>query len=85
MTLLRKEGIAAASKKTSRTASDGLLGIGVADSGRKVVVVEVNSETDFVARNDLFRSLVFAHHCLLHSPACSTNRRKRSACSFHTS
>ncbi|MBC2885072.1 elongation factor Ts [Ochrobactrum sp. CM-21-5] len=53
---LRAKGIAKADKKAGRTAAEGL--IGVAASGNKAVVVEVNSETDFVARNDAFQDLV---------------------------
>jgi elongation factor Ts len=53
---LRKKGIAKAAKKADRVAADGL--IGVARQDGKGVVVEVNSETDFVARNDLFQGLV---------------------------
>ncbi|MGZ3410923.1 MAG: translation elongation factor Ts [Xanthobacteraceae bacterium] len=53
---LRKKGIAKAAKKADRVAADGLIGAVV--SGTKGVVVEVNSETDFVARNDLFQGLV---------------------------
>jgi elongation factor Ts len=54
--LLRKKGLAKAAKKAGRIAADGLIGLAV--EGRKGVVVEVNSETDFVARNDLFQGLV---------------------------
>jgi elongation factor Ts len=53
---LRKKGLAKAAKKAGRVAAEGL--IGVARKGTKGVVVEVNSETDFVARNDLFQGLV---------------------------
>ncbi len=53
---LRKKGLAKAAKKAGRVAAEGL--IGVALKGTKGVVVEVNSETDFVARNDLFQGLV---------------------------
>jgi elongation factor Ts len=53
---LRKKGLSKAAKKAGRIAADGL--IGVALSGTKGVLVEVNSETDFVARNDLFHGLV---------------------------
>jgi elongation factor Ts len=53
---LRKKGIAKADKKASRTAAEGLIAV---DAGlREAVVVEVNSETDFVARNDAFQDLV---------------------------
>ena len=54
--LLRKKGLAKAAKKAGRIAADGLIGLAV--EGHKGVVVEVNSETDFVARNDLFQGLV---------------------------
>ncbi|MBO0905105.1 translation elongation factor Ts [Jiella sonneratiae] len=53
---LRTKGIAKADKKSGRTAAEGL--IGVASEGAKAVVVEVNSETDFVARNEAFQTLV---------------------------
>jgi elongation factor Ts len=53
---LRKKGLAKAAKKAGRVAAEGLTGAAV--KGNKGVVVEVNSETDFVARNDLFQGLV---------------------------
>ncbi|KQZ00988.1 elongation factor Ts [Pseudolabrys sp. Root1462] len=53
---LRKKGLSKAAKKAGRVAAEGLIGITV--RGAKGVVVEVNSETDFVARNDLFQGLV---------------------------
>ncbi len=53
---LRAKGISKAEKKSGRTAAEGL--IGIATAGKKAVVVEVNSETDFVARNDAFQDLV---------------------------
>ncbi|MEA3534755.1 translation elongation factor Ts [Rhizobium sp. CC-YZS058] len=53
---LRAKGIAKADKKSGRTAAEGLIGINAA--GTKAVVIEVNSETDFVARNDAFQDLV---------------------------
>ena len=54
--LLRKKGLAKAAKKAGRIAAEGLIGLAV--EGTKGVLVEVNSETDFVARNDLFQGLV---------------------------
>ena len=54
--LLRKKGLAKAAKKAGRVAAEGLIGLAV--EGQKGVVVEVNSETDFVARNDRFQGLV---------------------------
>ncbi|MFZ3352070.1 MAG: translation elongation factor Ts [Xanthobacteraceae bacterium] len=53
---LRKKGLSKAAKKADRVAAEGL--IGTALSANKGVLVEVNSETDFVARNDLFQGLV---------------------------
>ncbi|MGO9418089.1 translation elongation factor Ts [Roseiarcus sp.] len=53
---LRKKGLAKAAKKSGRVAADGLVGAAVEDLVG--VVVEVNSETDFVARNDDFQALV---------------------------
>src|SRR6195952_4577731 len=53
---LRARGLAAAAKKSSRTAAEGLVGVAVA--GTKGVAVEVNSETDFVAKNDQFQDFV---------------------------
>jgi len=53
---LRKKGLSKAAKKAGRVAAEGLIGVLV--QGGNGVVVEVNSETDFVARNDLFQGLV---------------------------
>jgi elongation factor Ts len=53
---LRKKGLSKAAKKAGRVAAEGLVGVAIA--GNKGIVVEVNSETDFVARNDLFQGLV---------------------------
>ncbi len=53
---LRAKGFARAAKKAGRTAADGLVGVAVED--KKGAVVEVNAETDFVARNDQFQNMV---------------------------
>jgi elongation factor Ts len=53
---LRTKGLATASKKSSRTAAEGLVGVAV--SGTTGTAVEVNSETDFVAKNDQFQDFV---------------------------
>jgi len=53
---LRKKGLASAAKKSSRIAAEGLVGVKV--EGNKGAVVEVNSETDFVAKNDIFQAYV---------------------------
>ncbi|MYZ47734.1 translation elongation factor Ts [Propylenella binzhouense] len=53
---LRTKGLAKAAKKAGRVAAEGL--VGIAEAGRKAAIVELNSETDFVARNDRFQALV---------------------------
>ena len=53
---LKAKGLAAAAKKSSRTAAEGLVGVAV--EGTRGVAVEVNSETDFVAKNDQFQDFV---------------------------
>lgn len=57
-TILRKRGQAAAAKKSGRPASEGLVGSYVHAGGKIGVLVEVNCETDFVARNEEFAQLV---------------------------
>ena len=56
--LLRKKGLAAASKKSSREANEGLVSAKISDNGNVGVLVEVNCETDFVARTDDFKDFV---------------------------
>ena len=51
---LRKKGLAAAAKKSGRVAAEGL--VGVASVPLKAAMIEVNAETDFVARNDSFQT-----------------------------
>src|SRR5438046_9947772 len=53
---LRAKGLAAAAKKAGRTAAEGLVGLAV--EGNRGAVVEVNSETDFVAKNEIFQDFV---------------------------
>jgi len=55
---LRKKGLAAAAKKSGRIAAEGL--VGVATAANKAAIVEVNAETDFVARNESFQAFVEA-------------------------
>src|SRR5215467_2715132 len=66
---LRKKGLAKAAKKAGRVAADGLVGVALAPA--KGVLVEVNSETDFVPRNDHFQGLVkmIAHAALKTGPS----------------
>jgi elongation factor Ts len=55
---LRKKGLMDAAKKASRVAADGLVAIAVSDDEKTAAIVEVNSETDFVARIEKFQNLV---------------------------
>ena len=54
--ILRKRGVATAVSKASREAKEGVIAQHLAPGGRLGVLVEINCETDFVARNDLFRA-----------------------------
>lgn len=56
--VLREQGLAGAQKKAGRIAAEGLVDIEISDSLKKGVIVEVNSETDFVARNEKFHQYV---------------------------
>jgi elongation factor Ts len=58
VSLLRERGVAAAAKKSGREAREGLVGSYIHTGGRVGVLIEVNCETDFVARNDDFQKLV---------------------------
>ena len=55
---LRKKGLAAASKKAGRVASEGIVGSYIHAGGKIGVLVEVNCETDFVAKNENFQAFV---------------------------
>ena len=55
---LRENGLAKAEKKAGRIAAEGLVAVKVSDDKKKAAIVEVNSETDFVAKNDVFQKLV---------------------------
>src|SRR3982751_6616407 len=56
--LMRKQGLAKADKKATRIAAEGIIGIEKAPDGRAAAMVEVNCETDFVAREQDFRGFV---------------------------
>ncbi len=56
--ILRKKGIASAQKKAGRTATEGAIGSYIHMGGKIGVLIEVNCETDFVARNEIFQELV---------------------------
>ena len=55
---LREKGLAGAAKKAGRIAAEGIVDTALTADGKKAVVVEVNAETDFVAKNDVFKSYV---------------------------
>lgn len=69
---LRKKGISKAAKKADRVAAEGIVSAYIHGEGRIGVLVEVNSETDFVARNEQFRQFVndVAMHIAASSPLC---------------
>jgi elongation factor Ts len=58
ITILRERGLAAAAKKAGRDAREGLVSSYIHTGGRVGVLIEVNCETDFVARTDEFQKLV---------------------------
>ncbi len=70
--LLRKKGIASAGKKSSRTAKEGVIASYIHMAGRVGVLIEVNCETDFVAKNEAFRDFVkdITLHIAAASPIC---------------
>ena len=55
--ILREKGIASAAKKADRSASEGAIGVYVHTDGKQAALVELNCETDFVARTDDFQQL----------------------------
>lgn len=56
--VLRKNGLALAAKKAGRIAAEGLVAFKVSEDGKRAAIVEVNSETDFVAKNEMFQNFV---------------------------
>ena len=69
--LLRERGISKAAKKSGRIAAEGLVEAYVAEDGKVGAIVEVNAETDFVAKNAEFKN--FCKRC------CKTSCRKESS------
>lgn len=65
--ILREKGIASAAKKSGRIAAEGVVASYIHGGGRIGVLVEVNSETDFVAKTDEFKS--FVHDIAMHIAA----------------
>jgi translation elongation factor Ts len=73
---LRTKGLAAAAKKAGRTAAEGLVGVAV--DGKKGAMIEINSETDFVAKNEQFQDFR-AHRRGDHARhGAATSRRSRT-------
>ena len=68
---LRKSGLAQADKKAGRVAAEGRIALAVSDDGRKAVMVEVNCETDFVAKDENFNAFAdaVARNALAEDPA----------------
>ena len=69
--LLRERGIAKAAKKSGRVAAEGMVEAYISEDGKIGAVVEVNSETDFVAKNEEFRTFVMdvAKQVVTNNPA----------------
>ena len=68
---LRKKGLAAAAKKAGRAATEGIVAVAISADGKTGALVEVNSETDFVAKTDKFQVFVadIANQVLVADPA----------------
>ncbi|MDD2541495.1 MAG: translation elongation factor Ts [Desulfuromonadaceae bacterium] len=68
---LRTKGLAAASKKAGRAATEGMVAAATSADGNKGILLEINSETDFVAKNEKFQGFVkdIANHILQANPA----------------
>ena len=72
VTILRKKGAASAAKRADREAKEGLIESYIHVGGKVGVIIEVNCETDFVARNDDFKALVrnLGMHIAAANPIC---------------
>ncbi len=77
---LREKGLAAAAKKSGRIAAEGLVGSYISDDQKTGVLVEVNCETDFVAKNEEFQQLVkdIAFHITESNPENETSLLEQS-------
>ncbi|EKD27452.1 MAG: translation elongation factor Ts [uncultured bacterium] len=73
--ILRKSGAAKAAKKASREAKEGFIGSYIHSNGKVGVMVEINCETDFVAKNPVFRD--FAKDVSMHIAAANPTYLKR--------
>jgi len=79
--ILRAKGIASAGKKASRSAKEGTVASYIHLQGKVGVLVEVNCETDFVAKNDNFRDLVkdITLHIAAANPTCVSREQVDSS------
>ncbi len=73
--LLRTKGMASADKKAARAANEGMIDSYIHGNGKIGVLVEINCETDFVARNEAFRA--FAHDVAMHIAASAPGYVRR--------
>lgn len=72
---MRKSGLAKADKKSGRVAAEGRIGVKISDDGKSAVMVEVNSETDFVSKGDEFSAFVDGiTDTVLHSEVASVDQ-----------
>src|SRR5688500_17787064 len=76
VTILRKRGLAQATKKAGRTTNEGLIGNYIHMGGKIGVLVEVNCESDFVARTDDFQNL--AREIAMHIAAANPQFVRRA-------
>jgi len=77
VSLLRKKGVATAAKKSGRSASEGMIAQAISENRAKGILVEVNCETDFVAKNDDF--VVFSNEIakeLLSNPSADFEEKR---------
>ena len=77
--LLRKKGMASAAKKSGREASEGIVNAYIHLGGKVGVLLELNCESDFVAKTDAFKAL--AHDLCMHVAAASPQFVDRSSVS----
>ena len=79
---MRKAGLAKADKKSGRIAAEGVIGVKVSGDNKSVVMVDVNCETDFVAKGDDFTGFVSdVVDAVLAAMSKTMNSRKASAAS----
>ncbi len=81
ITILRKKGAASAAKRAERTAKEGVVESYIHVGGKVGVLIEVNCETDFVARNDEFKAFVkdLCLHIAAANPICVTREEVSAA------